>query len=287
MCKSHVPPAYTAQCHGISTTDTLPSLRTTTFTDSNTGSFPINGTTLSQETYVHVRWGWIAFLVSQMALALAFFAASVLATARAGVDVRKSSLLPILPALNDELRDFSGPVVSVGGLKRNMKGVYGTFVGGRLVWHMQKDVVLGRDEIPAKRTGIQSRWWRKIRIRRKKQRVSTANSNVEATDRRRSTAISSTPRHLPNHRSEPPQPPSAPLAPLETTRQYHVSDPAQNEPAQMNRTSYPQPVYSGSPESSTTFTLFPSATLLPHEPDHLEQVHPRAPDSRGVSPSEL
>ena len=54
------------------------------------------------ETFVAVRWEWLALLVAQVCLAIVILVFVVVATARSGVAVVKSSPLPGLFAISGE-----------------------------------------------------------------------------------------------------------------------------------------------------------------------------------------
>lgn len=74
-------------------------MRTIPAVDSAPNSFPVAGTVLTTQTFVHVRWPWLAFLAAQLAASLGFFAATVAATSAGGTPVMKSSALAALFAL--------------------------------------------------------------------------------------------------------------------------------------------------------------------------------------------
>ncbi|KAK1995865.1 hypothetical protein LX36DRAFT_712817 [Colletotrichum falcatum] len=60
----------------------------------------VTGEALAAETLVQVRWPWLAFISSQVALSIALLAAAVVGTRRAGLGVVKSSALQAFVAIN-------------------------------------------------------------------------------------------------------------------------------------------------------------------------------------------
>ena len=64
----------------------------------------MNGTAWVDETFVQIRWGWAAFLASQIALSYVFLAVTMWRTRRLGMPVVKSSELATLLAPADEVR---------------------------------------------------------------------------------------------------------------------------------------------------------------------------------------
>lgn len=85
-----------------------------------------------------VRWGWLGFLLAELALALAFLAGSVVATARARLQVIKGSSLATMVALTDQsIRMRLGGIDDLDGLEeragkvtvRMERGVSGVGLG--------------------------------------------------------------------------------------------------------------------------------------------------------------
>ncbi|KAH8894728.1 hypothetical protein GQ53DRAFT_839680 [Thozetella sp. PMI_491] len=111
-------------------------------------SHSINGTVWAMQTYVHVRWGWISFLASQLVVGAVFListivvsfrhhAAEVMAAKEAGAGhqspVLKSSAFAVLFALSDESRRLTGSVQTVSGMNSRAGGLMGRMEGGEMI----------------------------------------------------------------------------------------------------------------------------------------------------------
>ncbi|KAK0623596.1 hypothetical protein B0T14DRAFT_495052 [Immersiella caudata] len=92
----------------------------------------LHGIAWSNETFVHIQWGWAAFLAVQMALAYAFLAATIWRTKKLGTPVLKSSELAVLLASTEEVRQKVGSVDGLGQAGERAKSVNVRFEGGRL-----------------------------------------------------------------------------------------------------------------------------------------------------------
>ena len=75
---------------------TIANLATSMTNDIRTKGYGVNGTAWQTETYVHVTWFWLIFPFGLQVLALVFFVATVTMSARAGLPVWRTSVLPIL-----------------------------------------------------------------------------------------------------------------------------------------------------------------------------------------------
>ncbi|KAL0935998.1 uncharacterized protein CTRU02_208213 [Colletotrichum truncatum] len=64
----------------------------------------VTGEALITETYVHVRWEWLAFISSQIALSILLLAIAIIQGRKAGLGVVKSSTLPAFFAVNTQDR---------------------------------------------------------------------------------------------------------------------------------------------------------------------------------------
>ena len=92
-------------------------------------SFAVQGSTLVQETFVHVRWGWIGYMAFEIVLAAIFLCLTVLYTRKLDVRVLKSSPLATLLALNDETRSTVGGITTSKRVRNNAKSVKVNLVG--------------------------------------------------------------------------------------------------------------------------------------------------------------
>lgn len=62
----------------------------------------VTGEALASETFVLVRWPWLAFISSQVALSIVLLALAIIKTKAAGIGVVKSSALPALVAIDSK-----------------------------------------------------------------------------------------------------------------------------------------------------------------------------------------
>lgn len=62
----------------------------------------VTGQVLAAETFVQVRWPWIAFISAQIGLSAAVLVFTIVQTQLSGVGVVKSSTLPTLVAIDTE-----------------------------------------------------------------------------------------------------------------------------------------------------------------------------------------
>jgi hypothetical protein len=92
----------------------------------------LNGIAWANETFVHIQWGWAAFLAGQMILAYAFLAATIWRTKKLGTPVLKSSELAVLLASTEEVRQKVGSVEGLDQAGETAKSVNVRFEGGRL-----------------------------------------------------------------------------------------------------------------------------------------------------------
>ncbi|KAK0742612.1 hypothetical protein B0T18DRAFT_447546, partial [Schizothecium vesticola] len=75
----------------------------------------LRGTALADETFVKVQWGWLAFLVGQMALSFVFLGVTVWRTTKMGAPVIKSSTVAAMMTAPTE--EVLGRLGGVGGLE--------------------------------------------------------------------------------------------------------------------------------------------------------------------------
>ncbi|CAK7230310.1 hypothetical protein SBRCBS47491_007541 [Sporothrix bragantina] len=96
-------------------------------------SYMVQGTAWASETYVHVRWGWLAFLGAQIAICIAFLVFTIVATHVSGTMVLKSSPLAALLALSQSDRDALGNLGTEADMKQRAAMYKATLVGNELV----------------------------------------------------------------------------------------------------------------------------------------------------------
>lgn len=96
-------------------------------------SYTINGTAWANETYVHVRWGWLALLGAQIVLCIVFLFFTIVATHMSGTMVLKSSPLAALMALGQSSRDAVGNLSTEADMKQRAAKYKATLVGDKLV----------------------------------------------------------------------------------------------------------------------------------------------------------
>lgn len=60
----------------------------------------VTGGALAQETFVKVKWEWLAFIACQIVLSIGLLLYVMILTSIAGIGPIKSSLLPVLFAVN-------------------------------------------------------------------------------------------------------------------------------------------------------------------------------------------
>ncbi|XDG08167.1 hypothetical protein ABKA04_007782 [Annulohypoxylon sp. FPYF3050] len=127
---------------------TTNAIRTLEPDQSGTGGFLINGTAWAMETYVHIRWGWIAFPASMIAVTVVFFVMTVIIASRSDVEVGKSSTLPIFCALNSRIRGIAGPVSSLSELEIKMRGVYAKLASGEFIFTTDQEPSPKKNPVP-------------------------------------------------------------------------------------------------------------------------------------------
>ena len=92
-------------------------------------SFAVQGSALVEETFVHVRWGWITYMGFEILLAIVFLCLTVAYTQRLNMKVLKSSPLATLLALNDEARSTVGGITTPKRVRSSAKSVKVNLVG--------------------------------------------------------------------------------------------------------------------------------------------------------------
>ena len=115
------------------------------FPDSMSDSHIVNGTVWTKESYVHVRWGWITFLVVQIVFGVIFIVLTGLQRIlRRGHDsgsdddetghlTLKSSTFGMLYALGEEGRRITGGVGTLEDMESRATGLMGKMEGPELV----------------------------------------------------------------------------------------------------------------------------------------------------------
>ena len=98
----------------------------------NVNSFAVSGSAWASETFVSVRWGWIAYMAVEILLATLFLALTVVYTRRLKMHVLKSSPLATLLALNDETRLTVGGITTPKRFRSNARSVKVNLVGNDL-----------------------------------------------------------------------------------------------------------------------------------------------------------
>jgi hypothetical protein len=93
----------------------------------------VEGTAWAIETYVHVRWGWLAFLGAQIAICIAFLVFTIAATHVSGTMVLKSSPLAALMALGQSGRDVVGNLSTEADMKQRAARYRAKLIGNELV----------------------------------------------------------------------------------------------------------------------------------------------------------
>ena len=88
------------------------------------GGVPVDGQAFSSETYVHVRWGWIALPVSVVLFTALFLMAAIWRSRMSNTQVWKSSTLAVLfHGLDEETRSRFRSKRSLGDKKKEAKGI--------------------------------------------------------------------------------------------------------------------------------------------------------------------
>lgn len=86
----------------------------------------LDGVAWSPETFIHISWGWAAFLAAQMLFSYLFLAITIFRTSRLGVPVLKSSELATLLAPTDEMRSAMGTVENLDDAEKQARQVHVT-----------------------------------------------------------------------------------------------------------------------------------------------------------------
>lgn len=120
-----------------------PSLRTRPFWGS-----PSTGTPYNLQSYVHVQWGWLTFLLVLLASSFAFLLATIIKSKRANVDIIRSSALAAMCGLSEESKGFMGPIElngregtleKAGNLRVRLVGREKRGVGMGRVWTLKSE----------------------------------------------------------------------------------------------------------------------------------------------------
>lgn len=92
----------------------------------------VRGVAWRSETYVYVRWGWLAFLASQMLLSYVFLFITVAWTRRIGAPALKSSALATLSVLNEDVLSRLGSFRHLSDLEVRAKDTHVQLVENKL-----------------------------------------------------------------------------------------------------------------------------------------------------------
>lgn len=122
-------------CFGVDTpADPHRSMRTPSPDRSSMNAYLINGTVLTYQTYVKVRWGWITILAVEQIMACVFVIITIVHTQRRSVDVLKRSVLASLVVLDESVRAvMGGKATNVEDLEKKAAGVNVRFKDGRII----------------------------------------------------------------------------------------------------------------------------------------------------------
>jgi hypothetical protein len=122
-----------------------------------TGAVPTNGTSITSETYVHVRWGFAVLPVAVVLACAVFVLAAMGMTRAAGAQLWKSSALAgMFHGLDGEARERFRGVEGLGGKKKVARGVK-----VRLYTDEKEGVVLGSVGVENRERGPRLRRWRR------------------------------------------------------------------------------------------------------------------------------
>lgn len=100
---------------------------------STPNSYLISGTALVYESYVQIRWGWVAFVASQLVLAVVLLAATMVSTRRLGVRVLKSNPLAMVFSLGAESRGLLSGIERPRDMRQKAAGAVVRLRDGELV----------------------------------------------------------------------------------------------------------------------------------------------------------
>ncbi|KAI3321719.1 hypothetical protein HD806DRAFT_545450 [Xylariaceae sp. AK1471] len=101
--------------------------------------FVAKGTAWVSETFVEIRWGWFAFLVTEVTLSTIFVLATIARTKTLALQPIKSSPLAMLVALSQESHVSLGGMGEERVLRRRAREVYAQLQDGELVIMATKD----------------------------------------------------------------------------------------------------------------------------------------------------
>ncbi len=92
----------------------------------------VRGVAWHSETYVYVRWGWLAFLGSQMLLSYVFLFITAARTRRIGAPALKSSALATLSVLGGDVLARLGRFRHLSDLERRAKDTHVQLVENKM-----------------------------------------------------------------------------------------------------------------------------------------------------------
>ncbi|USP76811.1 hypothetical protein yc1106_04085 [Curvularia clavata] len=102
----------------------------------------VSGRTITPEQYIHVKWEWIILPITEVAMGIAFLAATLLQSWRKGVVAWKSSaIVPLLTEMEESWRTGESGVQSTREVEKRVKdmtGVLESNEGGRQIFRRIK-----------------------------------------------------------------------------------------------------------------------------------------------------
>jgi hypothetical protein len=103
----------------------------------------VQGRAMAPETFVHVRWEWLAFIVAQIGLSVIILGSAIVKTRYAGLDAVKSSAVAVLLAVPAEekwwleQKQGSGQTDALDLVVGRTKGVVGRFAPDGQGWRLR------------------------------------------------------------------------------------------------------------------------------------------------------
>jgi hypothetical protein len=91
------------------------------------------GTAWREETFVNVRWWWLAFLGGELILSCIFLIMTIISTRRLQAPLLKSSPVATLLATSDEVQGILGTLSDLETAEKNAERMHVQLVGGKLV----------------------------------------------------------------------------------------------------------------------------------------------------------
>lgn len=113
-------------------TESFRRIRTMRPFDNKNDSYLIFGTAWTNETYIHVRWGWLAFLTTQVVAGTTLLAFTIWSTAKAEEPITKSSQLAVMAALDSESRNMLGNIGPIREMEAKAEQIQVCLIGDQL-----------------------------------------------------------------------------------------------------------------------------------------------------------